>query len=386
MQTLIFYSFEFYIVIFFAFISLNFLLISNNFLNIFLFIEVYSMCIYYLVASKKNSVKGIEASIKYFIIGSFSSAFLLFGMFLVYYTTGSINLLDIFNLTFQNVYFIYNIPFIIGAFLICFSLLIKMGASVFFFWIVEVYDGISFNIFIFLNIFPKIVYLMVLFNFVNSFNVFYLSAIVKTFILSSLLIGLLGALNETKIKRFLVFTSIYNISFFSIPFWSVHITYIGVFIFFSSIYLLNFFVFMILFSNFRDYRTNIISKNLIDLYEIKAQNPRLGWLFIIFSFFASGLPLTLVFIVKFFFFFELSRLTFIFSLIFFLLLSSLSFFYYLRIVKMITQGTLYPNILIQPICLVSSLIYSCTIWFNLYSIIFLDKILLFLNFFFDNVV
>lgn len=386
MQYLVFYSFEFYIIIFFAFIVLNLLLISNNFLNIFLFIEIYSMCVYYLIASKKNSVKSIESAIKYFIFGSFSSAFLLFGMFLVYYTTGSINLIDISHLTFQNFYYKENIIFIIGAYLISFSLLIKMGASLFFFWIVEIYDGISFNILIFLNIFPKIIYLLVLFNFVNNFNLFYLSLIVKTFIISSLLIGLLGALNETKIKRFLVFTSIYNLSFFSIPFWNLHIQFIGIFIFFSSIYLLNFFVFMILFSNLRDIRTNIISKNLIDLYEIKAQNPKLGWLFIFFAFFSSGLPLTIIFMAKFSFFFEFSRLTFAVTLVYFLFLSSLSFFYYLRIIKMITQGTLYPNILLQPICLVSSLIYSCIIWFNLYSIIFLDKFLLLLNFFLDNVI
>lgn len=386
MQTLVFYSFEFYIILFFAFISLNFLLISNNFLNIFLFIEIYSMCIYYLIASKKNSVKSIESAIKYFIFGSFSSAFLLFGMFLVYYSTGSINLIDISHLTFQNSYFKENLIYITGSYFICFSLLIKMGASLFFFWIVEIYDGVSFNLLIFLNIFPKIIYLLILFNFVNSFNLFYLALIVKTFVVSSLLIGLLGALTETKVKRFLVFTSIYNLSFFSIPFWSLHIQFIGIFIFFSSVYLLNFFVFMILFSNLRDMRTNIISKNLIDLHEIKAQNPKLGWLFIFFAFFSSGLPLTIIFMVKFSFFFEFSRLTCIAALVYFLFLSSLSFFYYLRIIKLITQGTPYPNILIQPICLVSSLIYSCVIWFNLYIIIFLDKILLLLNYFLINVV
>lgn len=307
-------------------------------------------------------------------------------MFLVYYATGSINLQDIYNLTFQNSYFQNNILYIIGAFLISLSLLIKMGASIFFFWIIEIYDGVNFNILIFLNIFPKLIYLLVLLKFITSFNIFYLSLLIKVFIVSSIVIGLLGALNETKIKRFLVFTSIYNLSFFSIPFWSLNITFIGTFIFFSSVYLINFFVFMILFSNFRDIRTNIISKNLIDLYEIKAQNPRLGWLFIIFSFFSSGLPLTLIFMAKFFFFFEFSRLSFFFSLLFFLFLTSFSFFYYLRIVKMITQGTLYPNILIQPICLISSLIYSFTIVFNIYSIFFLDKILLVLNFFLNNVV
>lgn len=385
-QNLIFYSFEFYIILFFAFISLNFLLISNNFLNIFLFIEIYSMCVYYLIASKKKSVKSIESAIKYFIFGSFSSAFLLFGMFLVYYTTGSINLIDIFHLTFQNSYYNKNTIYILGTCFISFSLLIKMGASLFFFWIVEIYDGVSFSMLIFLNIFPKIVYLLILFNFVNSFNLFYLSLIVKTFIISSLLIGLLGALSEVRTKRFLVFTSIYNLSFFSIPFWNLNISFIGIFIFFSSVYLLNFFIFMILFSNLRDMRTNIISKNLIDLYEIKAQNPKLGWLFIFFSFFSSGLPLTIIFMAKFSFFFEFSRLTYIIALIYFLFLSSLSFFYYLRIIKMITQGTLYPNILIQPICLVSSLLYSSIIWFNLYTIIFLDKILLLLNYFLINVI
>lgn len=384
-NSLVFYSYEFYIVIFFAFLALNFVLVSVNFLNLFIFIEIYSMCIYYLVGSKKNSAKGVEASIKYFIFGSFSSAFLLFGIFLVYFSTGTIDLVDLSNLTFQNLFFRQYVLYVIGAYLICFSLMIKMGASIFFFWIVEVYDGISFNMLIFLNIFPKIVYLITLLNLVTKFNLFHLTMVVKILILSSLLIGLLGALNETRTKKFLVFTSIYNITFFSIPFWGLSNEIIGVLIFFSSIYLLNFFVFMVLFSNLKDMRTETISKNLIDLYELKVQNPQFASLFVIFALFSSGLPMTALFLAKFSFFFEFSRLSYIFMLLYFLILGTLSYFYYIRIIKIVLQGVSLPNILFQPISLTSALMYSFILWFNLIAIFFYNDIILFLNFFLTNV-
>lgn len=129
---------------------------------------------------------------------------------------------------------------------------------------------------IFLNIFPKIIYLITLYTLTNNFNLLHLSICVKSLILSSLFIGLLGAARELKTKRFLIFSSIYNITFFSIPFRDQNPLIMSTFTFFLTVYLLNFFVFMLLFSNLRDMRTNMISKNLIDLYEIKVQNPQLA--------------------------------------------------------------------------------------------------------------
>ena len=71
---------------------------------------------------------------------------------------------------------------------------------------------------IFLNLFPKVVYVFILFTLIDKFNLFHLSLLVKVLIASSLFVGLIGAITELKIKRFLVYTSVYNIAFFSLPF------------------------------------------------------------------------------------------------------------------------------------------------------------------------
>jgi NADH-quinone oxidoreductase subunit N len=85
-----FLEYQPYFLMLISFASLNGVLISENFLNLFIFIELYSVTIYYLVLNRRNSVRTSEASFKYFVIGSFSSAVLLFGMMLIYLATGTI--------------------------------------------------------------------------------------------------------------------------------------------------------------------------------------------------------------------------------------------------------------------------------------------------------
>ena len=217
-QSVNFYTYEFYIVLFFAFIFLNLLLVSSSFLNIFIFIELYGLCAYYLIASKKNSSKGIESAIKYFIFGAVSSVILMFGIFLLYYTTGCGDFTDVAMLTYDNSYYQNNLTYIVATYLIALSFIIKLGASVFFFWLVDIYEGVSYPVLIFLSLFPKVVYVSVLFTVISKFDLFHLTIFVKILIGSSLFFGLLGAITELSIKRFLVFTSIYNIAFFSLPF------------------------------------------------------------------------------------------------------------------------------------------------------------------------
>lgn len=380
-KSLTFYTYEFYIVLFFAFLFLNLMLISSSFLNIFIFIELYSLCVYYLIASKKNTSRGVEAAIKYFIFGSISSVLLIFGIFLLYYSTGSGDFLDIFNLTFLNPYYQTNIPYIIATYLICLSLIIKLGASVFFFWMVEIYDGISYHMLIFLNLFPKVVYVFILFTLLDKFNLFHLGIVVKVLIGSSLFIGLLGAITELKIKRFLVFTSIYNIAFFSLPFWYSNAVFSGTFLFFITVYLLNTFIYMTLFASLKDWSTETSPKSLLDLYHIRAQNPQLAYLFIFFTFFASGLPMSALFLVKFSMFFELAKTAHIFVLLVFILASSLSLFYYIRIVKIILQGTPLPSFLVKPIPNTIAFLAAIMIWLNFIFVIFFDKFVVLLNFY-----
>jgi NADH-quinone oxidoreductase subunit N len=217
LRNFIFYSYEFLIVLVFSLVTLNLLLSSYSFVNIFIFLEIFGLCVYYLVASQRN-LRSLEASVKYFIFGSISSIFLAFGFFLIYFSTGIINIIDLDLFAYNNVGLSRNLIYQLGCFIVVLSIIAKIGGGFFFYWVIDVYDGVSYPLLIFLNLFAKLVYIITLFNLMSSFNSPLITFFVKILIIFSLLFGSFGALYQTKIKRFLIYTSIYNISLFSIPF------------------------------------------------------------------------------------------------------------------------------------------------------------------------
>ena len=84
-------NFEYLILILSAVLGLLFLVISYDMLSLYLAIELQSLCVYVLAASKKGSSFSTEAGMKYFILGSFSSALLLFGISVLYGAAGTTN-------------------------------------------------------------------------------------------------------------------------------------------------------------------------------------------------------------------------------------------------------------------------------------------------------
>jgi len=201
----------------FSLVTLNLLLNSYSFVNIFIFLEIFGLCVYYLVASQRT-LRSLEASVKYFIFGSISSIFLAFGFFLIYFSTGVASIVDLDLFSYNNLNLMGNLVYQLGCLITALSIVAKIGGGFFFYWVLDVYDGMSYPLLIFLNLFAKIVYVITLFNMVSSFNSPLVSIFIQILIISSLLFGALGALYQIKVRRFLIYTSIYNISFFSIPF------------------------------------------------------------------------------------------------------------------------------------------------------------------------
>ena len=112
-----------------------FILISaNDFIVLYLAIELQSFCFYILSALKKYSNLSIEAALKYFIQGSFSSAMLLFGISLIYGYFGSVNFNDINTLIFSDIILnSFDHIFIFGFLFITVGILFKMGVVPFHF-------------------------------------------------------------------------------------------------------------------------------------------------------------------------------------------------------------------------------------------------------------
>ena len=165
-QKILYY--EMNILILIAVLGLMLLVSSNNLIILYLAIELQSLSFYILTALKKKSILSIESSLKYFILGSIASSFILLGSSFIYGITGSINFSNIFLLI-SNINFIENpdllYSLIYGFTFILIGFLFKIGAVPFHFWLPDVYEGAPNNITLFFAIVPKIAFISILIRF-----------------------------------------------------------------------------------------------------------------------------------------------------------------------------------------------------------------------------
>lgn len=117
-----------------------FMVAYNNLSMLFLGIEILSISLYVLAGSKMKDLRSNEASFKYFLMGSFATGFLLFGIALVYGVTGSFELgkisASILNPVSENSSLLYA-----GVLLMMIGLAFKISAVPFHFWAPDVYEG-----------------------------------------------------------------------------------------------------------------------------------------------------------------------------------------------------------------------------------------------------
>jgi len=118
------------------------LISSYDLIAMYLAIELQSFCSYILSAFKRNSEFSAEAGLKYFILGAFSSGFLLFGCSLIYGFTGATNYEQISLLLVGTDYsYLNNNGIVIGTIFILMSFLFKISAAPFHLWSPDIYEG-----------------------------------------------------------------------------------------------------------------------------------------------------------------------------------------------------------------------------------------------------
>lgn len=124
----------------FALVGALMLTSFKNMTTLFLGIEILSIPMYVLAASKKNNLASNEAGFKYLIMGSFASGFLLFGIALIYGATGSFDLTVIRTYINQSQ---VELPvfFYAGVLMMLVAMLFKVSAAPFHFWAPDVYEG-----------------------------------------------------------------------------------------------------------------------------------------------------------------------------------------------------------------------------------------------------
>lgn len=127
---------EYFALIFFVLCGVSIVTSFNTLLMLFLGIEIISIPLYILTGSDKRNLKSNEASLKYFLMGSFSTGLMLMGIALIYGAKGSFSLDAIATGTAMLTPMLAS-----GFLLLLFSMSFKVSAAPFHFWTPDVYDG-----------------------------------------------------------------------------------------------------------------------------------------------------------------------------------------------------------------------------------------------------
>ncbi|MEY3844614.1 MAG: hypothetical protein RL293_1036 [Bacteroidota bacterium] len=186
----------------------------SNMFMFFLGLEILSIPIYVLVGIQKGNSLASEASVKYFFTGSFATAIMLFGIALIYGSTGSFELNEIRMAIDMGM---SHSPMLnIGVLMMMAAFLFKVGAVPFHFWGPDVYQGSSNAVMAYM---ASVVKLAALFAFVHLFNFTFnqltpfVSGLVLFAIVVSLFLGYLSALKQTSFRRMMAYSSIANTGF-----------------------------------------------------------------------------------------------------------------------------------------------------------------------------
>jgi NADH-quinone oxidoreductase subunit N len=129
---------EFYSLIVFALAGMLFAASANDFAMLFVSIELITVTFYILVSFQRGKLASLEAGVKYLIIGALSSAFMVFGIALIWGTTGKINFTELAQVAPQ---FLDNKIFLIGVLFLLAGLGFKIAAVPFQIWAPDVYQG-----------------------------------------------------------------------------------------------------------------------------------------------------------------------------------------------------------------------------------------------------
>lgn len=201
---------EYYAIILFSLAGIIVMVSYNNLTMLFIGIEIMSVSLYILAGIKKNDFSSNEASLKYFLMGAFSTGFLLFGIALIYGATGSFDLQAIRDWALAHPKGI-DPMFGTGIMLIIVGLCFKVGAAPFHFWTPDVYEGSPTLITAFMSTVVKTAgfaaFLRLFSECFAPMSDFWMPVLLVITIVT-LFIGNITALYQHSFKRMLAFSSI----------------------------------------------------------------------------------------------------------------------------------------------------------------------------------
>lgn len=324
---------EFYILGLFATLGMLVMASAQNFITIYLGLELLSLCLYALVAYMRDTNDAAEAAIKYFVLGAIASGMLLYGMSIMYGVTGTLSLSEI-NTYLANVNDL-NIGLIFALTFIVVGVAFKFGAVPFHMWVPDVYQGAPTAVTLFIATAPKfaafVMAIRLLSDGMQELVVDWQQMLMILAVLS-LIFGNVIAIAQSHIKRMLAYSAISHIGFVLLGFLSGENFGYASALFYTVIYVLmaaGAFGVLLLLKKNDDTDIDALS----EFKGLGKSHPRLAIIMLLVMFSMAGMPLTVGFYAKLYVLQSLVYNNFIWLAILAVIMSIVGAFYYLRVIK-----------------------------------------------------
>ena len=205
---------ELYTLSLFALLGISVMVSGNNFLVMYLGLELMSLSLYALVALRRDHAQSTEAAMKYFVLGALASGFLLYGMSMLYGATGSLDIGTVFQVIAKGEANRQVLTF--GLVFIVSGLAFKLGAVPFHMWVPDVYQGAPTAATLLIAGAPKIasfgMAMRLLVDGMLGLAVDWQQMLIVLAV-CSLLVGNLAAIAQTNLKRMLAYSTIAQMGF-----------------------------------------------------------------------------------------------------------------------------------------------------------------------------
>ena len=305
---------------------------GTDMMTIFLGLEVMSVCLYVLAGFFRGQLASNEAGLKYFLLGAFSTGFLLYGMALIYGVTGSTRLTEIGVYLNAHTSLLSNPMTLAGLALLSIGFLFKLGAAPFHMWTPDVYQGAPTPITAFMSAGPKAAAFAAFLR-IMEYCFFSLkpewTMMLWVLAVLTMTIGNIIAISQTNIKRMLAYSSISHAGYALVGMVAANeIGYSGVLFYMLAYTFMNIGAFAVLVLAGKKGEENL---TLDGFAGFGFKRPFLGIAMSVFLFSLMGLPPTAGFAGKFYIFAGAIKADYVWLAIIGVLNSAVSLYYYLRV-------------------------------------------------------
>jgi NADH-quinone oxidoreductase subunit N len=358
---------EYYALILFGAVGMALMSSAIELVLIFIALEISSISSYVLAGFRRREASSAEASLKYFLLGSFATAFFLYGVALMFGATGSTNIDQISKSLQAGA--IPLLAFVAVAFMFV-GLGFKVAAAPFHIWTPDVYEGAPAPIVGFMSTAPKAAAFAVLLRIVFVVNVpgrFWLIWISAAL---SMTLGNVGALVQNNVKRLLAYSSIAHAGYLLVAFAAAPGLGTSAAMFYTAAYAaMNLGAFAVV-SHFANAGERYV--NLEDYEGLGRSSPLLAATLTIFLLSLIGIPMTGGFFAKFYVFSAAVKANLIWLTIIGVLNSGIGAYYYLRIIVMMYMRESRRDVPVIPVPFALRVAIACCMAVTLYLGIFPD--------------